>query len=51
MNTACDVRELTLGWPLEPFGPVAEVVEASDAEDELIEALAGARCWSPRWAR
>ena len=39
----CDVRELTLGWPLEPFGPVAEVMEASDAEDELIEALAGAR--------
>ncbi|GAB2844346.1 2-hydroxyacid dehydrogenase [Streptomyces deserti] len=40
---AVDVRELTLGWPLEPFGPVAEVQEASDAEDELIEALAGAQ--------
>ncbi|MCI3239227.1 2-hydroxyacid dehydrogenase [Streptomyces spinosisporus] len=39
----CDVRELTLGWPLEPFGPVAEVTEASDAEDELIDALAGAQ--------
>jgi D-3-phosphoglycerate dehydrogenase / 2-oxoglutarate reductase len=39
----CEVRELTLGWPLEPFGPVAEVSEADDAEDELIEALAGAR--------
>ncbi|MEV0179368.1 2-hydroxyacid dehydrogenase [Streptomyces sp. NPDC050625] len=39
----CEVRELTLGWPLEPFGPVAEVTEASDAEDELIAALAGAR--------
>jgi D-3-phosphoglycerate dehydrogenase len=38
----CDVRELTLGWPLEPFGPVAEVSEASDAEDELIAALVGA---------
>ncbi|MFF7307548.1 NAD(P)-dependent oxidoreductase [Streptomyces sp. NPDC008137] len=37
-----DVREVRLGWPLEPFGPVAEVREASDAEDELIEALAGA---------
>ncbi|MGW0864674.1 2-hydroxyacid dehydrogenase [Streptomyces koelreuteriae] len=36
------IRELRLGWPLEPFGPVAEVQEASDAEDELIEALAGA---------
>ncbi|MFJ7073324.1 2-hydroxyacid dehydrogenase [Streptomyces sp. NPDC098781] len=38
----CEVHELRLGWPLEPFGPVAEVTEASDAEDELIEALAGA---------
>ncbi|MGW0289276.1 2-hydroxyacid dehydrogenase [Streptomyces tuirus] len=37
-----DVRELKLGWPLEPFGPVAEVQEASDAEDAMIEALAGA---------
>ncbi|MFF5569522.1 2-hydroxyacid dehydrogenase [Streptomyces luteogriseus] len=37
-----DVRELELGWPLEPFGPVAEVQEASDAEDAMIEALAGA---------
>ncbi|MDN0196851.1 2-hydroxyacid dehydrogenase [Streptomyces sp. S.PNR 29] len=36
------VTELKLGWPLEPFGPVAEVQEASDAEDELIGALAGA---------
>lgn len=39
----CDVRELTLGWPLEPFGPVAEVAEASDAEDVLIEALGDGR--------
>lgn len=39
----CEVAELTLGWPLDPFGPVAEVTEASDAEDELIEALAGAQ--------
>ncbi len=39
----CDVTELTLGWPLQPFGPVAEVTEASDAEDELIDALAGAQ--------
>lgn len=37
----CEVRELTLGWPLEPFGPVAEVGEASDAEEELITALDG----------
>ncbi|WP_405872725.1 MULTISPECIES: 2-hydroxyacid dehydrogenase [unclassified Streptomyces] len=41
--SALAVRELTLGWPLEPFGPVAEVTEASDAEDELIEALADDR--------
>ncbi|MEV0633613.1 2-hydroxyacid dehydrogenase [Streptomyces sp. NPDC050619] len=34
-----DVRELRLDWPLEPFGAVAEVREASDAEDELIGAL------------
>ncbi|WP_330457853.1 2-hydroxyacid dehydrogenase [Streptomyces sp. NBC_00820] len=40
---ACAVDELTLGWPLEPFGTVGEVSEASDAEEELIEALAGAR--------
>lgn len=39
----CEVSELTLGWPLQPFGPVAEVTEASDAENELIEALAGAQ--------
>ncbi|MFH8340518.1 2-hydroxyacid dehydrogenase [Streptomyces sp. AM6-12] len=38
----CDVRELTLGWPQKPFGTVAEVEEASGAEDELIAALAGA---------
>ncbi|MEW2618959.1 2-hydroxyacid dehydrogenase [Streptomyces sp. NPDC048106] len=38
----CDVWELTLGRPREPFGAVAEVREASDAEDELIAALAGA---------
>ncbi|MCF3135782.1 2-hydroxyacid dehydrogenase [Streptomyces olivochromogenes] len=36
----CEVGELTLDWPLTPFGPVAEVAEASDAEDELIDALA-----------
>jgi D-3-phosphoglycerate dehydrogenase len=34
---------LTLGWPLDPFGPVAEVQEACDAEEEMIEALAGAQ--------
>ncbi|WP_369195615.1 2-hydroxyacid dehydrogenase [Streptomyces djakartensis] len=38
-----EVRELRLGWPLEPFGPVAEVQEACDAEEAVIEALAGAQ--------
>lgn len=34
--------ELTLPWPVEPFGRVAEVDEASGTEDQLIEALQGA---------
>jgi D-3-phosphoglycerate dehydrogenase len=36
---AWDVRTLELPWPHVPFGRVAEVDEASDVEDELIEAL------------
>lgn len=36
-----DVGELTLPWPNQPFGPVAEVDEASGTEDEMIAALAG----------
>lgn len=36
-----DVRDLTLPWPVEPFGRVAEVDEASGSEDELIGALDG----------
>jgi D-3-phosphoglycerate dehydrogenase len=35
------VRELTGPWPLIPFGRVGEVEEASDTEQELIEALDG----------
>ncbi|MEU1819020.1 2-hydroxyacid dehydrogenase [Streptomyces roseifaciens] len=42
-GTPLDVRELTLPWPHTPFGPVAEVDEASGTEDALIEALRGAR--------
>ncbi|MGA4800135.1 2-hydroxyacid dehydrogenase [Streptomyces lavendulocolor] len=42
-DTALDVREIRLPWPHTPFGPVAEVDEASGTEDQLIEALAGAR--------
>lgn len=34
-----DVRELQFPWPHTPFGPVAEVIEASGSEDEMIEAL------------
>ncbi|MFG3506627.1 2-hydroxyacid dehydrogenase [Streptomyces sp. NPDC047821] len=38
-----DVRTIQLPWPHTPFGPVAEVDEASGDEDALIEALRGAR--------
>lgn len=33
------VRQLTAPWPLVPFGPVAEVDEATGDEDTLIESL------------
>lgn len=33
--------EISFAWPNEPFGPVAEVKEASGTEDQLIAALAG----------
>ncbi|MDO9377628.1 MAG: 2-hydroxyacid dehydrogenase [Nocardioidaceae bacterium] len=36
-----EVRELTLPWPIEPFGPVGEVDEASGTEEQLVEALQG----------
>ncbi|GAA2354283.1 2-hydroxyacid dehydrogenase [Nonomuraea africana] len=36
-----ELSELTLPWPVEPFGPVAEVREASGTEEDLIEALRG----------
>ncbi|MFF2939104.1 2-hydroxyacid dehydrogenase [Streptomyces niveus] len=36
-----EITELTLPWPLTPFGKVAEVDEANDCEDALIEALDG----------
>ncbi|MGW7052695.1 2-hydroxyacid dehydrogenase [Streptomyces sp. NPDC054887] len=36
-----ELTELTLPWPLEPFTKVAEVDEAADCEDALIEALRG----------
>jgi D-3-phosphoglycerate dehydrogenase len=36
-----DVTTLMSAWPYEPYGPVADVDEASGDEDELIAALAG----------
>ncbi|AJT62758.1 hypothetical protein T261_1070 [Streptomyces lydicus] len=40
-DTPLDIREIQFGWPHTPFGPVAEVIEASGTEDEMIEALRG----------
>lgn len=37
-----DLTEIQLPWPREPFHPVAEVVEASGAEDDLVAALSQA---------
>ncbi|MCH0538884.1 2-hydroxyacid dehydrogenase [Streptomyces sp. MUM 203J] len=38
-----EISELHLPWPIEPFGDVAEVHEASGTEEQLIEALQGVR--------
>ncbi|MGW0733060.1 2-hydroxyacid dehydrogenase [Streptomyces sp. NPDC002851] len=38
-----DIREIQLPWPHTPFGRVAEVVEASGTEDQMIEALQGVK--------
>ncbi|MFI5613517.1 2-hydroxyacid dehydrogenase [Amycolatopsis sp. NPDC051903] len=38
-----EVAELLLPWPVEPFGPVGEVQEASGTEDQVIEALGDAK--------
>lgn len=37
-----EVAHLTLPWPVEPFGPVGAVDEASGTEEQVIEALRGA---------
>jgi D-3-phosphoglycerate dehydrogenase len=37
-----DTATLDFGWPIEPFGRVAEVEEAAGSEDEVIEAGEGA---------
>jgi D-3-phosphoglycerate dehydrogenase / 2-oxoglutarate reductase len=36
-----EITELTLPWPVEPFGRIAEVNEASGSEDAMIDALRG----------
>ena len=41
MPRAAEVVDITLPWPVTPFGPVANVHEASGTEDEMIEALDG----------
>src|SRR3712207_1788666 len=38
---ALEVSTLDLPWPIEPFGPVAEVEEASGTEERMIEAMNG----------
>ncbi|MEU5399155.1 2-hydroxyacid dehydrogenase [Streptomyces sp. NPDC005963] len=40
-DSSLELTELTLPWPIEPFGQVGEVDEASDVEDALIRALDG----------
>lgn len=40
---ALDFREVTLPWPLEPFGDVEDVHEASGRVDDLIGSLQGAQ--------
>lgn len=41
-DRALSFSELVLPWPLEPFGAVGDVDEASGTEDELIAAVDGA---------
>lgn len=36
-----DVREIDLSWPVEPFGPVAEVKEAAGSEETMLRVLGG----------
>ncbi|GAB3484347.1 2-hydroxyacid dehydrogenase [Nocardiopsis coralliicola] len=41
-QAAPEITELTLPWPVEPFGPVGNVNEASGTEQQVIDALGGA---------
>ncbi|MEU7637665.1 2-hydroxyacid dehydrogenase [Streptomyces sp. NPDC039016] len=40
-DTPLEIREIQFGWPHTPFGPVAEVTEATGTEDQMIQALQG----------
>ncbi len=41
VHAELDLSELTLPWPVEPFGRVGDVDEASGTEEQMIEALHG----------
>jgi len=41
VDTDLDCDSLTLPWPVEPFGPVGGVREASGTEQQLLEQLSG----------
>ncbi len=41
LGDRAEIREMTLPWPVEPFGRIGEVDEASGSEDEVIDALQG----------
>jgi D-3-phosphoglycerate dehydrogenase len=43
LGDTAELTEQLLPWPHMPFGPVAEVDEASGSEDDLISVLPGAR--------
>lgn len=40
-DTDIEISEITLPWPIEPFGPVENVLEASGNVDDLIASLTG----------
>jgi D-3-phosphoglycerate dehydrogenase len=42
LGSIAEFTQLSLPWPVEPFGPVANVHEASGTETQVIEALGGA---------
>ncbi|MGI9253244.1 MAG: 2-hydroxyacid dehydrogenase [Thermomicrobiales bacterium] len=40
-GNALDIREYTFDWPNVPFGPVAEVKEASGSEEQMLALIPG----------